>query len=89
MNPFAVKLTEYIHEDGRTVARIVRETDGALVLSTMHAYKSGGRVPRTIAAVDTIAKALKLSATKRDILARCYRRALELTTDARVSGGAK
>lgn len=85
MNPFAAKLTEHINADGRTVARIVRESGDELKLSTVHAYKRGSRIPANIATVDALAKALRLTTTKRDILARCYRYALELTVDARVA----
>jgi len=82
MNPFAAKLTEHLTADGRTVARIVRESDG-LKLSTVHAYKAGHRIPANIATVDALAKALHLSTGKRDILARCYRYALELNLNTR------
>ena len=89
MNPFAVKLAEHLKEDGRTVARICRESHG-LKLSTVHAYKDGRRVPASMIHVDSLIEALHLTGARRDFLVRCYRRALELTVDARVSrGGAK
>jgi hypothetical protein len=84
MNPFAVKLSEYITEDGRTVARIVRESSVALRVSTFHAYKDGRRLPVNVAIVDTLVAALGLTVAKRDHLVRCYKRALELTRDARM-----
>ena len=67
-NPFSIKLAEFIHADGRTVARICREGGGVSPV-TLHAYKDGRRLPDTIARVIVVADALSLG--KRDWNALC------------------
>ena len=84
MNPFAVKLSEHIAADGRTVVRIVRESPVVLRVSTVHAYKIGSRLPVNVAIVDALVAALGLTVAKRDGLVRAYKRALEITRDARM-----
>lgn len=87
MNPFAAKLSEYIQADGRTVARICRESGGTLKTVTLHAYKDGRRLPKNIYTVLTIGTALGLPLSKKDVLNRCYRYALDIQSKKRLETG--
>lgn len=87
MNPFAAKLTEYIKDDGRTVARICRESGGTLKTVTLHAYKDGRRLPQNIGKVRDIGAALGLTLSKKELLNRCYRYALDIQNQKRLETG--
>lgn len=83
LNPFAAYLTELIHEDGRTVARIAREE--GVVGSTLAAYKAGHRLPAATGAVSSIANALGLNSEKAAKLRRKLVVALDERTAARAA----
>lgn len=85
MNPFAAKLTEYINADGRTVARICRESGGKVRTVTLHAYKDGRRLPKDASFVFAAANALGLGSVKTDALHRAYVRSVNEATVKRTT----
>lgn len=87
MNPFAAKLTEYINADGRTVARICRESGGKVRTVTLHAYKDGRRLPQNMDRVTDITAALGLNKAHTEMMRRMYRHALDLQNEKRLETG--
>lgn len=71
-NVFADTLSDLLAADGRTVARILRESGDAIPLPTLLAYKHGTRLPQTMERVNQIGDALKLSKSGAALLRRKY-----------------